>query len=127
MRTECTLVICRVILRRMAASACQRNGQLRFLTQSKSALRSLYSAVRLGTVTTPDSRNALGLHASARLRVNTLRLHLLTLRGIDCRPLTPTRFAVESPIGLRERSLLFGSECFSNATRCLSIWSRQYS
>src|SRR6516164_7545300 len=96
MQTECTLVICRVILRRTAASACRRNGQLRFLTPSKSALRSLCSAVRLGTVTTPDSRNALGLHASPRLRVSALRLNLPTLHGIDCgAPLTPTRFAVE--------------------------------
>ena len=66
---ECTPDIYRVILLRMAASACPSDMPLRFLMPCRSELRSLCSAGRQSTATIQASRN--GVFSAAHLWVHS--------------------------------------------------------
>src|SRR5213592_1659551 len=81
--TECTPDICRVILLRTAASACQSNTPLRFLMPCRLGLLLLCSAGRQSTATTQGNRNRVfrAIHVLAHSWVRAFRLRLLHCGG----------------------------------------------
>jgi hypothetical protein len=85
--TECTPDIYRVILLRMAASACQSNMPLRFLMRCRSGLPSPCSAGRQSIAITQANRNRVfhAVRVSVHSWVHVFRLRLPQCGGVKIR------------------------------------------